>query len=123
MRTNNGLGLVLATTAALMLSGCVIAVNDGDGDFDWSSSERENRSQLEKLTVGMSTETVLALMGTADFNELYQEDGQAVQVLYFRTHHRHSDGDTTKDECTPVVFKDGKVSGWGDIALQSSVKI
>jgi hypothetical protein len=44
-------------------------------------------------------------------------DGATYQVLYYRTHRTHSDGETTKDETTPLVFKDSALIGWGMDAL------
>ncbi|WP_298440517.1 DUF3192 domain-containing protein [uncultured Ferrimonas sp.] len=127
MRVKQKLGLVLAATSVLWLSGCVVSVNDGDWDSDssphWSKVEKENRQQLEKINVGMSLETVFALMGTADFNELHQQDDRIVQVLFFRTQHRESDGETSKDECTPVVLVDGQVAGWGQTALGKAIQL
>ena len=40
------------------------------------------------------------------------------EVLFFRTHRTHSDGETTKDECTPLVFRDGVLIGFGDKAYR-----
>jgi hypothetical protein len=40
-------------------------------------------------------------------------------VLFYRTHRRDGDGVTTKDECTPLVFKNGLLIGWGDAAYQA----
>ncbi|WP_051202127.1 DUF3192 domain-containing protein [Ferrimonas senticii] len=117
-------GVLAAATLALGLSGCVISVNDGDWDADntpWSKIEKQNRQQLELVEVGMTQRQVFSIMGTADFNEMVQTDAGAIQVLYFRTQHRSSDGETSKDECTPLVLKDGKVAGWGDVALSSAI--
>ncbi len=114
--------LVLATAMSLVLSGCVISVKDGDIDSDWVSDwetqQEENRTKLAQLAPGMTVAEVRALMGTADFNEFYQRDNKGIQVLYYRTHRAKGDGKTTKNECTPVVFTDGKVTGWGATATQ-----
>lgn len=110
------LSLVLA---ASLLTGCVIV--DGDSFDDkrskWRDIERENRQKIDGLSKGARVEEVMQRMGVADFNELFEKSGQQYQVLYYRTQLRDSDGITTKDECTPVVFKAGVLMGWGQSAL------
>lgn len=117
--------LVMAAALSVALSGCVISIKDGDIDSDWVSDweaqQQENREKLAQLAPGMTVEQVSTLMGTADFNELYQRDDTAIQVLYYRTHRTSGDGKTSKDECTPVVFNNGKVTGWGDTAFASAL--
>jgi hypothetical protein len=34
--------------------------------------------------------------------------------LFYRTQRKHSDGETTRDETTPLVFRDNRLIGWGD---------
>jgi len=110
------LSLVLATS---LLTGCVIVDGDrfDDNHNDWRDIERENRKKIDLLTQGTKVENVMQRMGVADFNEFFEKAGQKYQVLYYRTQLRDSDGITTKDECTPVVFKDGVLMGWGQSAL------
>ncbi|PCI59593.1 MAG: hypothetical protein COB35_10935 [Gammaproteobacteria bacterium] len=105
------------------LSGCVIAVggNDKDGysySVGYEDREQENRANLNKLAPDMSYETVQNLMGVADFNENYQKNGESVHVLFYRTQRTHKDGLTTKDECTPLVFKHDVLVSWGDSAYK-----
>jgi len=57
-------------------------------------------------------------MGQANFSEAYETDGNQYQILYYRTHRVDSDGETTKDETTPLVFKNQRLIGWGQDALQ-----
>lgn len=107
---------------SLGLGGCV--VNLGDGERDWSGNhwqqvEQQNRDNLAHLDLGMSKEQVLTLMGKADFNEAYVKDGKQVQVLFYRTQRTDQDGNTTKDECTPVVLSENKLVGWGTTAYAS----
>jgi hypothetical protein len=104
---------------SLSLSGCVISV-DGDGvdgyHADWQDREHKNRSNINKLSVNMSLAEVSARMGVPDFNELHEKDQDSYQVLYFRTQRKDGDGVTTKDECTPLVLKNGELIGWGETA-------
>ena len=113
--------LVLAALAPIALSGCVISV-DGDGEYgyhsDWQDREYKNRKQIARLETNTDISTIKQRMGIPDFNELHSRDNDEYQVLYYRTHRRDGDGVTTKDECTPLVFKNGVLIGWGDTAYQ-----
>ncbi|GAA4878158.1 DUF3192 domain-containing protein [Ferrimonas pelagia] len=121
--------LVLATlvfAASTALTGCVVSVGGG-GDWDkgshssWQKKQEINRKNLEQIALGMGVEEVRRIMGTADFNEVYQRDDHSVQVLFYRTHRQKGDGSTSKDECTPVVFHAGEVVGWGDTAYRQAI--
>lgn len=105
---------------SLGLSGCVISV-DGDGKYghhsDWQDTEQTNRKYISRLQLDESYDDVLNRMGIADFNEFYTKDKQTYQVLYYRTQRISGDGVTTKDECTPLVFKNGELVGWGETAF------
>ena len=50
------------------------------------------------------------------FNELFEKQDGTYRVLYYRTQKTMGDGITTKDECTPLVFRNGNLVGWGDSA-------
>lgn len=114
--------MVCALCAPLLLSGCVVSVGgDGDGYYhqsDWQKRESNNRRHISKLDTSMTLEMVSSRMGMADFDESYQRDGSSFRVLYYRTQRSSDDGVTTKDECTPLVFKDGVLMGWGDAAIR-----
>lgn len=113
--------------ASLGLSGCVVNVGDGESGWDssesWEKVQEKNRNNLIKLSLGMGKDQVMTLMGTADLSEAYiqqsAQQGEAnkeVLVLFYRTQHTHSDGKTTKDECTPIVLSNNALVGWGDTA-------
>jgi outer membrane protein assembly factor BamE (lipoprotein component of BamABCDE complex) len=104
------------------LSGCVISIDADDFEdynkSDWQDREYENRKNIARLTVGMSYQAVLDKLGTADFTEVHKTNGDRYQVLFYRTHRKHGDGVTTKDECTPVIFKNDQLDGWGTKAYK-----
>lgn len=128
MNTKMNRNLIAVTflgVASLGLSGCVVNVGDGKSDWEraeyWQKVQDKNRTTLAKLSLGMSKDQVMILMGAADFSESYlqQSAGQAdkeVLVLFYRTQRTQSDGKTTKDECTPVVLSNHVLVGWGDTA-------
>ncbi|MFQ3198046.1 MAG: outer membrane protein assembly factor BamE (lipoprotein component of BamABCDE complex) [Paraglaciecola sp.] len=113
--------LLLITTIGLTLalSGCVISV-DGDGrdeyHSDWQDTEQKNRKSIANLQPLLSKEQVSDRLGAPDFSEFFAKDGDQYYVLYFRTQRKESDGITTKDECTPLVLRNGVLVGWGDSA-------
>lgn len=115
---------LIAIPLTFSLTGCVIVANDDDtradwmGDYksDWKKSQKENKSKIADLEVGTSFASVREEMGTPEFNEAFSEGGKQYQVLFYRTRHKHSDGQTTKNECTPLIFIDGKLTSWGDKA-------
>ncbi|MCL1076756.1 DUF3192 domain-containing protein [Parashewanella spongiae] len=124
------IAMTVLTMATIGLSGCVINVGEGEYDKNsihpkgWEYAQKQNRQHIEELTLGMSKERVLSLMGRPDINEAFLttknegEEGQEVQVLFYRTQHNSGDGKTTKDECTPLVIKNGKLVGWGEKAYR-----
>jgi hypothetical protein len=69
------------------------------------------------LSPGVSKMSVVDTLGPADFNEMASSDGDAVQVLYYRTQRIDDDGVTTKNECTPLVFINNELVGWGELSL------
>jgi len=66
----------------------------------------------------MGFDQVKNLMGVPDFNETYEKNGETIQVLYYRTQRTKKDGITTKDECTPLIFKQSILSSWGEMAYK-----
>lgn len=112
--------LALAILAGLTLTACSINITEGghSQDSKWREAQRFNAQQIAQLTNGAGIEQVRAAMGQPDFTESFSKEGSQIVVLFYRTHHRRSDGITTKDECTPLVFRDGRLTGWGDKAYQ-----
>lgn len=113
---------LIAAPLLVSLSGCVISV-DGDG-FDghnasWEDRQHKNRRIIADLDLDISAEQVKSRLGVPDFNELIKRDNDVYQVLFYRTHRERGDGKTTKEECTPLVLKNGALVGWGDKAYHN----
>ncbi|MFN3237760.1 MAG: DUF3192 domain-containing protein [Pseudomonadales bacterium] len=113
--------ILLSSTA---LSGCVVAIgNDGyHEDEQWEQDQRRNNRYIESAQIGTSINTIRADLGEADFRDSFQRNGEVFEVLYYRTHHSHSDGKTTRDETTPMVFIDGALVGYGPTAVENATR-
>ena len=111
-------GVVLLS--AIVVSGCVINVSDEDGRYASRSIERQqlhNRDVISQLRLGVTIEHVRGELGEPDFSEVWDDEGEEVRVLRYRTHRTHSDGDTTADETTALVFRSGELVGIGERAV------
>ncbi|WP_076412648.1 DUF3192 domain-containing protein [Shewanella sp. UCD-KL12] len=82
-------------------------------EMHWEDRQVFNNSKLADLTIGLNISDIKLLMGKADFSEAKITGDDALQVLFYRTHHAKSDGETTRDECTPLLFKNQKLIAWG----------
>ena len=115
--------LIGAISLASVLSGCVIAVGDHDDEYngneDWKKIQQFNQSYINQLALGVDSASVRKSLGAPAFVELFKKNAEEVEVLFYRTQHEHSDGETSKDECTPLVFKQGTLVGLGDKAYQN----
>ncbi len=117
--------LLLIISLSLLAHGCVIVAGDTDPDdfnysetSSWRAAQDENRSKIATLELGSSRLAVMDMLGKPDFSEAFSANGSDnIQVLFYRTHRTHEDGKTTKDETTPLVFKNDKLIGWGADAL------
>jgi outer membrane protein assembly factor BamE (lipoprotein component of BamABCDE complex) len=111
-------GMALVFT---LLSGCVIAINDDDSSSSNNKTiqaQRHNQSYISSLQSGASQQSIRSNLGVPDFSESFNKNGETIEVLFYRTHHTHGDGMTTKDECTALIFKAGVLTAWGDKAYQ-----
>ena len=114
--------LSFVAVMTISLSGCVIVAGEHDGydsSSDWETTQKENRAMISELELNADRASVKMKMGAANYSEAFVKGGDEYRVLYYRTQHRHSDGDTSKDETTPLVFKNNKLIGWGDDILAS----
>jgi len=114
--------MLIAALSTPLLTGCVIAVSDGeaqthwagDSSTSWQKKHKNNRETIANLALDTNYQVVLNRLQTPNFTELLKKDGNVYQVLFYATHSIHSDGKMTKDECTPLVFENDKLVGIGD---------
>ena len=114
------LNLSLITVLLASLGGC-ISINGTHhwDDKDWKDTQETNRKIISELVIGTERSNVLMRLGTPAFSEAFVKDDIEYGVLFYRTHHTESDGETTKDETTPLIFKNDKLIGWGADVLSS----
>lgn len=116
--------LALLLAAPLVLGGCVIHVGaDDDGRYVHSDSRKEsrNRDAISRLALGTPLDQIFEQLGEPDFAEAMTVGGREMRVLRYRTHRARADGDTTRDETTPLVFSDGKLTGIGEAAAAQAM--
>ncbi|MBY6224543.1 DUF3192 domain-containing protein [Ferrimonas balearica] len=88
-------------------------------NMDWDDRQKHNVAAIATLEPGLSKAIVLERLGNPDFSEaLTDHDGHGIQVLRYRTHRTKGDGETTPDETTPLLFRDGVLFGWGETAFE-----
>lgn len=112
------LALLLVLPLTSTLTGCVIAVKDGEVDHSFMSDSGdrsyENRKKIAQVQLGSSFIDMQEKLGVADFSETYKHNEQTIRVLYYRSQRKHKDGLTTKDECTYLEFVDGELVQTGN---------
>ncbi|MBY6186238.1 DUF3192 domain-containing protein [Marinobacter hydrocarbonoclasticus] len=86
-------------------------------NMDWDDRQKHNVAAIASLEPGLSKAVVLERLGNPDFSEALQDDQGNIQVLRYRTHRIKGDGETTLDETTPLLFRDGVLFAWGETAM------
>ena len=71
--------------------------------------QMKNLENSKKLRINMTKKQVLKVMGKPVKGQEYS--GPNVWFYYINT--EWFDGRTTEDECLPLIFKKGKLHGWG----------
>ncbi|RUO77308.1 DUF3192 domain-containing protein [Idiomarina seosinensis] len=111
--------LITGILSYLAIVGLVLSLYEADpADMKWQERETYNAKQIGQLEFGMSKDDVIRMLGSPDINEAKETSTGAHQVLFYRTHHVTSDGITTKDECTPLLFNDNQLIAWGSDAYE-----
>ncbi|MCC5879428.1 MAG: DUF3192 domain-containing protein [Idiomarina sp.] len=82
----------------------------------WQEREIFNRKYISRLELGESKESVMRLLGPPDISEAHDTSEGDLLVLFYRTQHVRSDGITTRDETTPLLFRNDRLLAWGESA-------
>ena len=114
--------LMLAFAAVPFLSGCIVIGGEHGWDSgDWKDEQVRNARVISHLEMGAERMDVMDRLGSPNFSEAFQREQDEYRVLFYRTERRHSDGYTTRDETTPLVFRNDVLIGWGQ-EVYASVK-
>ncbi|MBA3989069.1 DUF3192 domain-containing protein [Aliidiomarina maris] len=89
--------------------------------LSWQEREIFNRKYISRLELGERKESVLRLLGPPDISEAHESDQGDILVLFYRTQHVRSDGMTTRDETTPLIFREDRLLAWGESAYTRHV--
>ncbi|NMM39763.1 DUF3192 domain-containing protein [Pseudoalteromonas arctica] len=87
----------------------------------WQDREAFNKRYIAKLSIETPTNlnTVLEYLGSPDLTFAKRDNKEVWQVIFYRTQHIKSDGITTMDECTGLLFKNGELILWGPSAFDA----
>ncbi len=83
-------------------------------------SKYTNRENSMKLRKGMTKQEVLAVMGEPLRGKHFNQPD--IWFYYIETRWAF-DCQITRDECLPIIFKDGKIQGWGVEYYKQNVEI
>lgn len=106
--------LLALSPLLLTLTACVIAVDGEYSRRDHQKEEQQNRERIADLKLGTPLSQIRKTFGDAAFSESYRDKSDEVLVLFYRTQWQEGDGITSKSECTPLIFKNGELAGWGE---------
>ena len=112
----------VALVAVSFLSGCIVIGGEHGWDSSgWKDEQDRNAKVISQLEIGAERMDVMDRLGSPNFSEAYTREKDEYRVLFYRTERRHSDGYTTRDETTPLVFRNDVLIGWGQ-EVYASVK-
>jgi hypothetical protein len=105
---------------AIFVTLVVFYYQDNPEARSWDDREGINQSYISRLSLdeNVNKEMIIETLGTPDISESKQAENGTVSVLFYRTQHIKSDGITTPDECTALIFKNNQLVAWGQNAYQ-----
>ena len=111
----SGVLLYLALTILVLLF-----YNDDPDQMDWQDREAFNTKLIYKMDLKqpLSRTEVISSLGGPDITEAIVVSEQIYQMMYYRTHRTKSDGITTRDECTALLFKNNQLIAIGENAIE-----
>jgi len=121
--------VVIRILIALAIYGVFVALvvnfyDDSPSDMEWGDRESFNRQYIGKLTLEkFDFEKAIKELGSPDITEAKKVEDNNFQVMFYRTQHVKSDGFTTQDECTALLFKNGSLIAIGKTAYQQFQKL
>lgn len=104
---------------ALIAGGIMHFYTANPETMTWREREIFNRKYIGRLKIGTHRDEVLRLLGPPDISEARTSGGRNITILFYRTQHVRSDGITTRDETTPLLFLDDQLISWGESAYDA----
>ncbi|MCC5856268.1 MAG: DUF3192 domain-containing protein [Idiomarina sp.] len=101
---------------AIIAAGILTFYTANPENMTWREREIFNRKYIGRLELGTERDEVLRLLGPPDISEAITTARGELLILFYRTHHVRSDGMTTRDETTPLIFESDRLVAWGDPA-------
>ena len=109
---------------ALIAYGIFVALvvnfyDDSPAQMQWEDREAYNRQFIAKLELkNFNFNSAIEQLGSPDITEAKLVDETSYQVSFYRTQHVKSDGITTQDECTALLFINGVLTAIGNTAYE-----
>ncbi|MFZ5572215.1 MAG: DUF3192 domain-containing protein [Thermodesulfobacteriota bacterium] len=120
--------ILKALASAMLLTGCMFYWNEDTKTLKWEPQyepltyemeDLTNQYHLQRLVTGMSRDEVYEVMGMPDIYGMYENvNRDYVAVFYYYTGTRVNEGAAAREECTPVVLRNGVLIGWGNDFLK-----
>ena len=93
--------------------------DDNPSNMQWEEREDYNRHFISKVQLNkFNFEEALEELGSPDITEAKRINNDNYQVMFYRTHHVKSDGITTQEECTALLFKNNLLVSTGKTAYE-----
>ncbi|NQY62657.1 MAG: DUF3192 domain-containing protein [Alteromonadaceae bacterium] len=121
--------IVIRILLALAAYGVFVALvvtfyDDSPANMEWRDRENYNSQFIGKLKLEELTfEQAITELGSPDITEAKKVKKTNYQVMFYRTQHVKSDGITTQDECTALLFKNDILNGIGNTAYEQFLSL
>jgi len=114
------LRIVVAITLYVVLVLLVSSFyNDSPTKMKWEDRQEFNLQYINGIKLNnFSLDQILIELGSPDITEAKTINNIHYQLTYYRTQHIKSDGITTIDECTPLLFKNEVLYAIGKDAIK-----
>lgn len=116
--------IIVRVLLALAAYGVFVALvvnfyDDSPAKMQWEDREAYNRQFIAKLELKkFKFNDAIEQLGSPDITEAKVVNETSYQVGFYRTQHVKSDGITTQDECTALLFTNGILTAIGKTAYQ-----
>lgn len=121
MKKRIWLMLALAIPLYPLLTWLVLTYyQDDPSKMIWNDREAYNHKYISQLNMqtGLTQQQLIEKLGGPDITEAEMVGNNTYQLMYYRTKREISDGITTKQECTALLFKNNQLVALAEQAVQ-----